>query len=220
MNNSQKNDSAPDLLKNLWSDGVFDSWKKFGDIMGIIGKRGHHFSNPVLALALKRAVFLTRRGKRGFFEYIQKSPPPSNEGSQLKKQILPKKLFNKLSKGFGIELTDLYWNYSKSGTCTAFLLRKILEKLIFLTFSKNGLDSKLKDTNGRFIGLEKMINLASVEKVQGIHFLMPKTAENIKGIKFLGDTSAHNPLVNVDVQTITPQMPFIITAFEELVAKL
>lgn len=220
MNNSQKNDSAPDLLKKLWSEGVFDSWKKFGEIMGIIGKRGHHFSNPVLALALKRASFLTRRGKRGFFEYIQRSPPLSNEAGQQKKQILPKKLFHKLSNDFGIELTDLYWNYSKSGTCTAFLLRKVLEKLIFLSFSKNGLDDKLKDTNGRFIGLEKMINLASVEKVRGIHFLMPKTAENIKGIKFLGDTSAHNPLVNVDIQTIIPQMPFIITAYEELAAKL
>jgi len=54
----------------------------------------------------------------------------------------------------------------------------------------------------------------------GCLFLSPKTAEKIEGIKFLGDTSAHNPLVNVDMETILPQMPFIITAYKELAKHL
>jgi len=49
---------------------------------------------------------------------------------------------------------------------------------------------------------------------------MPKTAKEINGIKFLGDASAHNPLINVEMKTIIPQMPFIITAYEELSKKL
>lgn len=220
MNKFQEDDSASASIKNLWGEGVFKTWKKFRDVLVILGNRGHHFSNPELSLALKGAKFLIRRGKRGSFEYVQRSPAPAKEREQIKKQILPKKLYQKLSKDFKTELVDLYWNFSKSGTCTAFLLRKILEKLIFLTFAKNGLDNKLKDINGKFVGLEKMINIASMEKIKGFHFLTPKTAENIKGIKFLGDTSAHNPLVNVDTQTIIPQMPFIVTAYEELVAKL
>jgi len=61
-----------------------------------------------------------------------------------------------------------------------------------------------------------MINLASTEKVSGIPFLMPQTAQKIKAIKFLGDTSAHNPLTNVDMEMINPQMPYIITAYKEL----
>jgi hypothetical protein len=50
--------------------------------------------------------------------------------------------------------------------------------------------------------------------------LIPKTANEIKGLKFLGDTAAHNPLVSVDMKTIVPQMPYIITAFEELARHL
>jgi len=41
-----------------------------------------------------------------------------------------------------------------------------------------------------------------------------------RGIKFLGDTAAHNPMVNVDVADILPQMPFIVTAYKELALHL
>lgn len=37
-------------------------------------KTGNHFSIPELGMALMRAKHLTRRGKRGSFEYIQKYP--------------------------------------------------------------------------------------------------------------------------------------------------
>jgi len=47
-----------------------------------------------------------------------------------------------------------------------------------------------------------------------------KTANEIKGLKFLGDTAAHNPLVGVDMASIIPQMPFIITAYKELAKHL
>ncbi len=123
-------------------------------------------------------------------------------------------------KDFETEIADLELNYGNSGTCTAFLLRKILEKLIFLAFAKNGLSDKLKDKDGCFIRLKTMLNLATECKVHGKPFLMPKTAKAIEGIKFLGDTSAHNPITNVKMETIVPQMPFIITAYEELSKKL
>jgi len=64
-----------------------------------------------------------------------------------------------------------------------------------------------------------MIEVAAHEKHQGLPFLTHKTAQETKGIKFLGDTAAHNPKVNVAMTTIVPQMPYIITAYEEL-AKL
>ena len=131
-------------------------------------------------------------------------------------------LMKKLKRDFGTEFEDLQHNFGKSGTCTAFLLRKILEKLIYITFSRNGVESKLEDKAkvGGLVGLETMINTASLEKIRGIPFLTPKTAKDIKGIKFLGDAAAHNPLVNVDMKTIIPQMPYIITAYEELAKKL
>jgi hypothetical protein len=65
-----------------------------------------------------------------------------------------------------------------------------------------------------------MIEVAAREKVDGVPFLIPKTANEIKGLKFLGDTAAHNPLVGVDITSILPQMPYMITAYEELAKRL
>lgn len=140
----------------------------------------------------------------------------------IEEKLFSDKLVKKLKKDFSIEIDDLHHNFGPSGNCTAFLLRKVLEKLIYITFSKHGIQTKLEDKTkpGGLVGLETMINLASSEKIRGISFLMPKTAKEIKGIKFLGDVSAHNPLTNVDMRTIIPQMPYIITAYEELSKKL
>lgn len=218
--NNRAANSSPEALEILWQEGVFKTWHKFNQVTQILGERGNNFSKPELASALRKASFLTRRGSRGSFEYIQRVPSINKEVDEIENELFSDELVKKLGNDFSEEISDLQWNFGKSGTCTAFLLRKILEKMIFLTFAKNGLDAKLKDIKGKFIGLESMMNLASSEKVGGLHFLMPKTSENIKGIKFLGDTSAHNPLSNVDMKTIIPQMPFIITAYEELSKKL
>lgn len=135
-------------------------------------------------------------------------------------KVLFEQLIKVLGKDFAIEISDLKLNYGVSGTCTAFLLRKILEKLIFITFFKNNLIDKLKDGNGNFVGLKTMINLATENNVNGKPLLMPKTAKEIEGIKFLGDTSAHNPLINVDMEDIVPLMSYIITAYKELAKNL
>ena len=50
--------------------------------------------------------------------------------------------------------------------------------------------------------------------------LTGRTGSEIKGIKFLGDTTAHNPIVDVDVADILPQMPYILTAYKELALHL
>lgn len=218
--NKDPANSVSGSLVILWHGGVFESARKFNDILQILGEKGKNFSKPKLGLALSRAKFLTRRGRRGFYEYVQRFPSVNEETDKIEVNLFSKRLAKKLEANFSEEMSDLNWNFGKSGTCTAFLLRKILEKLIFLTFAKNRLDAKLKDAEGKFIGLEAMVNLASSEKIEGLHFLMPSTAKSIKGAKFLGDTSAHNPLTNVAMKTIIPQMPFIITAYEELSRKL
>ncbi|MEK7637216.1 MAG: hypothetical protein AAB402_02355 [Patescibacteria group bacterium] len=137
-------------------------------------------------------------------------------------ELFSESLVKKLKRNFNVELEDLQLNFGKSGNCTAFLLRKVLEKLIYISFNRNRLGSKLEDRTkpGGLVGLETMINSASSEKIHGAPFLTSKTAREIKGIKFLGDVSAHNPLVDVDIKTIIPQMPYIITAYKELARKL
>ncbi|WP_372522202.1 hypothetical protein [Sulfuricaulis sp.] len=210
--------SVPGALKELWTAGFFSDEKNFDQIQK---KLGHHLGcNPpagTLRMALMRAPFLTRRGPKGSRSYIQRT---ASTRITLNKEIFPAELIEALEKEFQYELEDLRLNYGKSGTCTAFLLRKILEKLIFLTFAKNGIADKLKDPNGGFIGLNAMLKMAAGHTVHGKPFLMPKTANEIEGIKFLGDTSAHNPLVVVSMGIIKPVMPFIVTAYSELVTKL
>jgi hypothetical protein len=97
-----------------------------------------------------------------------------------------------------------------------------LEKLLIIVLGKVGRDTVIVD-NGRpggWKGLQEIIEVAAREKVDGLPLLLPKTANAIKGIKFLGDAAAHNPLVSVDMTTIIPQMPFIITAYAELAQRL
>ena len=66
--------SATEALIILWEDRFFLGWKKIGPIEQALEKRGNHFSDAELGMALKRAKHLTRRGKRRSYEYIQKYP--------------------------------------------------------------------------------------------------------------------------------------------------
>jgi len=131
-------------------------------------------------------------------------------------------LTRKLNGKFHHELEELHDNFGRNGNCTAFLLRKMLEKLILIVFGKNDRQHLLEDKGrpGGWKGLKDMIEIATREKMHGIPFLTAKTANEIKGIKFLGDVAAHNPLVGVDNKTILPQMPYVITAYEELAERL
>jgi len=52
--------TATEALKLLWEDRFFRSWRKIGNIEATLAKTGHHFSDPELGMALKRAKFLTR----------------------------------------------------------------------------------------------------------------------------------------------------------------
>ncbi|HET9177429.1 MAG TPA: hypothetical protein VFQ24_03640 [Terriglobia bacterium] len=141
---------------------------------------------------------------------------------KIEEELFSQQLTKSLEKDFGKELVELRENFGRNGNCTAFLLRKILEKLIIIVFAKHGKEHLLEDRSrpGGWVGLKDLMETAAREKLNGIPFLVPKTAHEIKGIKFLGDTAAHNPRVNVDISTILPQMPFIITAFQELANRL
>jgi len=209
--------TIPDAIKYLWTEGFFRKERNLDDVRKRIEELGLYPSSQNLHISLKHAKYLGCRGQPRNYRYRQKKPSKS---LTLNEDILSESLIKSLGKEFETEIKDLRLNFGESGTCTAFILRKILEKLIFLTFAKNNLSKQLEDNNGDFVGLKTMLNLATVNKVQGKPFLMPKTAKEIAGIKFLGDTSAHNPLINVEMKAIILNMPYIVTAFGELSKKL
>jgi hypothetical protein len=71
--------TATEALKILWQDSFFHSWKRKPAVVENLGKKGNHFSDAELGMALMRAKHLTRRGKRGNYEYIQKYPFVADE---------------------------------------------------------------------------------------------------------------------------------------------
>jgi hypothetical protein len=208
-----KRQSVPSTLESLWRQGFFKEERTFNDIKTKISDLGSNPSSQNLNNALKRIRFLSKRGKPGHQRYIQKNAAHT---IMISGSILPDELISKLESKFKTEITDLNHNFGVSGNCSAFLLRKILEKLIFLVFTKNGQGSKLQESSGRLVGLQTMLNLAITIKVNGKPFLTKKTADRIQPIKFLGDTAAHNPMINVSMRSIEREMAYIVTAFSEL----
>lgn len=215
---NNKSEKAPEILRALWQEGFFKDWQNQESVVARIADRGQHFRPDTLRVALARASHLINRKQNSTVEYIQTKPAISKAIDRIENELFEQALLQKFGKDFDVEMADLQHNFGVSGNCTAFLLRKILEKLTYITFARHGLQVKLEDPGapGRLIGLEAMIKTAAREKVNGIPILTSHTAREIQGIKFLGDTSVHNPLTDVDMKTIIPQMPFIITAYKEL----
>lgn len=66
--------TATEGLKVLWKERYFEKAKKVAEIVENFAKRHHHYYDAELGMALKRAKYLTRRGSRGSYVYIQKHP--------------------------------------------------------------------------------------------------------------------------------------------------
>ena len=66
--------TAPDALKILWVEKVFLKAKNFKEIKNQLEKRGYNFTDYNLCMALRNAKFLTRKGTKGNFTYVQKHP--------------------------------------------------------------------------------------------------------------------------------------------------
>jgi hypothetical protein len=66
--------TTPDALKILWKEKVFLKPKDFRAIEADLEKRGYNFTDKNLMMALKGAKFLTRKGEKGDYLYVQKHP--------------------------------------------------------------------------------------------------------------------------------------------------
>lgn len=71
--------TATGALRILWQKGLFKAAKKQSDIVKHLAEQGYNFTDPELGMALLRAKYLTRHGKKGSYEYIQKHPYTEDE---------------------------------------------------------------------------------------------------------------------------------------------
>ena len=72
-------ETSTEALKILWEKSFFREWQNKSAVVENLAKKGNHFSDAELGMALMRAKHLTRRGKRGNYEYIQKYPFVADE---------------------------------------------------------------------------------------------------------------------------------------------
>jgi hypothetical protein len=66
--------TAPDSLKILWKEKIFLKPKDVKTIEAELEKRGYNFTDKNLMMALKDSKFLTRKGEKGNYLYVQKYP--------------------------------------------------------------------------------------------------------------------------------------------------
>lgn len=66
--------TAPEALKILWSGKIFLKKKNFNEVKKELEKRGYNFTDHNLGMALNNVKFLTKKGKRREFTYVQKHP--------------------------------------------------------------------------------------------------------------------------------------------------
>jgi len=168
-------------------------------------------------LAAGETHFEILRGGKKLLATKLAKPLPVN----LAECSIPEELREMLGKEFEDELRELtIAELNGCGLCQGFLIRKILEKLLVKCLSKQGLSSRIYDQTNRLVNLSSLLTIAQSHKVAGNPILSPRTAKAINGVKFLGDTAAHNPFYTVDSETVNKQMPYIITALGELSKRL
>jgi len=66
--------TAPKALRKLWREKVFLKPQDVRSIDAKLAQRGYNFTDKNLMMALKDAKFLTRKGTKGNYSYVQKHP--------------------------------------------------------------------------------------------------------------------------------------------------
>jgi len=61
-------------LPAIWERGFFKEWRSAGEVSTEFSKSGCHFSASAVSNALKRASFITRRGKGSNIRYAKTYP--------------------------------------------------------------------------------------------------------------------------------------------------
>lgn len=219
--------SAIELIKMFYTEGFFSEWQSISDVKNEFEKRGFNFSIQLINMSLNNAVrknILSKKKISGSNKYSQRQPPEikikEKETTELNKVFsdITKK---KLGERFQQDIRELNVSFTNDcGNSAAFILRKILEKTIFFVLSTNGKASLMKDLQGKSLGLNSLINLCASEDIKGVSIILPKTAQELLGMKFLGDSAAHDYLANVELTDINHQLPYWTMAIKQLVSHL
>ncbi len=219
--------TAIELIKLLYNEGFFGTWKTIQDVKDELTKKGFNLSDQLILFSLNigcKKEILSRKTEKNRAKYAQKAPPKlkieEGEITELN-NVLSEITQKKLGDRFQQDIRELNVAFTNDcGSSAAFLLRKIIEKSIFYVFATNNKTDLLKNKDNTLIRLQAMLDLCAKEKILGIPMLLPKTVEKLSGVKLLGDSAAHDYLIDIEVVDINHQLPIWTVAIKELCGKL
>lgn len=210
--------SQSDCIDYLWKTGWFKKFRKPKEIADKIYEDfGIFCINITPVLKLNRFKKHIRKFKQGWKEIRAASP------QNLKKDSSFNEVKKVLGHTFKKETEELEIVMNSCSDCTAFVMRKILEKLLFIIISKSDKKQKLreiKNKEGKLPNLTQLLNIAKVAEINDLHIISPKSISNLQGIKFLGDTSAHDYLTNVGFEDIKQELAHWRIAVKQLASNL
>ncbi len=195
-----------DIVEYLWKVGWFREFRKPKEIEDKIEEDfGIYVGNIIPTLKLKRFKKKIKKFPRGW----KQIRPPKEKG--IKKNSNLEEIKAILGDAFKKEMGELEIVSSSCPNCTAFLMRKILEKLLYITISKSNNKNKIKrviESKGKLPNLTELLKLAKSSEIDDKHILVPKNIDKLEGSKFLGDTAAHDYLTNVSFEDINNEISF------------
>jgi len=203
-----------EIIDSFWESGYFEQYRKLKDIV-LKTWKDYKIDAGNITMTLKSKSYLKK------FPQGWKQIRPSKKKIIIQTDELEEISFI-LGSSFEKELFELKIAFIHQPDCTAFLLRKILEKLLFIILSKSNkkqriAESKKKD---KLPNLTELLNLAKSAEIENVHILSPKNIVKLHGSKFLGDVSAHDYLTNVSFEDIKQEISIWRISIKELAKNL
>ncbi len=114
--------------------------------------------------------------------------------------ILPLAIFNGLQQNFQSICKQINASYEHNlYDCAAVMMRRLLEGLLIMVYQSNGIESEIKNKNGRHLTLDKIIKNAENNSELS---LSVNTKNNMYKFKNLGNYSAHKIWYNTTKRTL------------------
>ena len=208
-----------EAVEYLWKIEWFKEFRKPKEIEDKIEKDfGIYVENVIPTLKLKKfnkkIKYFPKKGWKQIRAPIEKG---------IKKESNLEEIRGCLGDAFKQEMGELVLVSNSCPNSTAFLMRKILEKLLYIIISKSDNKQKiieLRKNQDRLPNLSELINLAKSAEIDDKYIIAPKNINKIEGSKFLGDTSAHDYLTNVSFEDIKNELTFWRITIKQLCSNL
>ncbi len=202
-----------EVVDYLWQIGWFKKVRKPKGIQEKIQTFGIYSENITPTLKLKKFKKKIKRFKDGWKEIRAANIKGIKKTSEFEE------ISSCLGDSFKKEMQELKIVMNNCSNCTAFLMRKILEKLLFIVISKSDRKEdikKLKEKEERLPNLTKLLNLSKNAEINNMHIISPKNINNLEGSKFLGDVASHDYLTDVSFEDIKQEISVWRISIKEL----